>query len=213
MTARAGPSTSQDTGQGLGRTVSSTAQVGHLGYFARAGCFTSTLVSLNAGITSLAKRSSCSSANASGTPTDRLTEMRSSAGIGFFECLQMPDDFVGRTGQEAAGVHRVLDPRQFRGRCAGGIAHDLDLLLGHARDRAAAPRTSSCSLRSIWRHHGCTVPCCRQYRNGSRSTAAHRVRYACRSRRAPAAISEQHCASRRPRPNRRRPCPGCRALP
>ena len=47
-------------------------------YLANAGCAAFAL--LNAGMTSLAKRSSCSSATASGTPTERLTEMRSIAG-------------------------------------------------------------------------------------------------------------------------------------
>src|ERR1700746_2678423 len=41
------------------------------------------LASLNAGITSFANRSSCSKATFSGTPTERLTEMRSSSGYFF----------------------------------------------------------------------------------------------------------------------------------
>src|SRR3984893_15568145 len=45
------------------------------------------LAPLNAGITSFAKRSSCSKATFSGTPTERLTEMRSSAGYLFSSAL------------------------------------------------------------------------------------------------------------------------------
>src|SRR5262249_42157594 len=45
------------------------------------------LASLNAGITSFANRSSCSKATFSGTPTERLTEMRSSAGYFFSSAL------------------------------------------------------------------------------------------------------------------------------
>ena len=49
-------------------------------YFANSGVFTSTFRFLNAGMTSFAKRSNCSSATASGTPTDRLIEIRSRPG-------------------------------------------------------------------------------------------------------------------------------------
>src|SRR6516165_7927040 len=45
------------------------------------------LASLNAGITSFANRSSCFKATFSGTPTERLTEMRSSAGYFFSSAL------------------------------------------------------------------------------------------------------------------------------
>src|SRR5262245_39035902 len=45
------------------------------------------LAALNAGITSFANRSSCSKATFSGTPTERLIEMRSSAGYFFSSAL------------------------------------------------------------------------------------------------------------------------------
>src|SRR5215813_3756677 len=88
------------------------------------------LASLNAGITSFANRSSCSKATFSGTPTERLTEMRSSARHFFSSALMCFDQVIRITTQEAAGLDRILDARQLGGGRTLGITHDLYLLFG-----------------------------------------------------------------------------------
>ena len=172
-----------------------------------------TLAFRNAGITSSAKRCNCSSASDFGTPTDRLTEIRSSAGYFASSAFRWSMISCGVAGQEAAGIHRVLDPRQLRRRRALRIAHDLDLLVGHRAHQAQLAEHLHVLFVVFRRARGCRPPCCRPCRSGSRSTAARRVRCACPAWRAPPASPAPPCASRRPRPSRRRPCPGCRASP
>src|SRR6266567_5613241 len=55
------------------------------------------------------------------------------AWVFLLERLDVLDQVVGITAQEAAGLDRILDARQLGGRRTLGIAHDLYLLLG---DRA-----------------------------------------------------------------------------
>ena len=86
------------------------------------------LAPVNAGITSLAKCSSCSRATVSGTPTDKLTEMRSRAGYFDSSALMCSIKSSAIPAEETAGFHRILDARQLGARCPPGVAHDLDLL-------------------------------------------------------------------------------------
>src|SRR6266481_3732138 len=45
------------------------------------------------------------------------------AGIALLDRLQLLDDVLRPAGQEAAGLHRILDPRQFHGAGEPGLAH------------------------------------------------------------------------------------------
>ena len=60
-----------------------------------------------------------------GTPVERVEDQRHLCGH-----AQFVDDLPRRAGQEAAGLHRVLDPRQLGVRHQLGVAHRGDLLLG-----------------------------------------------------------------------------------
>src|SRR5207244_11481970 len=52
------------------------------------------------------------------------------AGIALLDRLQGLDDVLRSAGEEAAGLYRILDPRQFHGTGEPGVAHRRDLLVG-----------------------------------------------------------------------------------
>src|SRR5580704_6307421 len=58
------------------------------------------------------------------------------AGIALLYRLQLLDDVLRPAGEEAAGLHRVLDCRQFHGTGKPGVAHRRDLLISQCPHEA-----------------------------------------------------------------------------
>ena len=58
------------------------------------------------------------------------------AGIALLDRLQLLDDVLRPAGEEAAGLHRILDRRQFHGAGEPGVAHRRDLLVGQCPHEA-----------------------------------------------------------------------------
>src|SRR5262249_6233840 len=88
------------------------------------------LAGRKAGMTSFANRSRSSSWTSRWVPSGVEQTTSDAPGWGFSTAVGLLDDVGGGAGEEAAGLHRVLDAPQFRRGAEPWIAHRGDLLVG-----------------------------------------------------------------------------------